>query len=207
MHRQTQRIRLIRKADMKNKRTIIRALLCVVLAFCAIFSCACTKSYKKYRKEENLCKKATVEKHSFEAYFFLLPEGNAVLQLTDEKNDSKVHQTFEFPAEGEFYTSLDFSFAFDGLSFQDMNFDGKLDLYVPCSVTTPNLEGMAWLWDSEKDTFVLSKELSALYELTVFPDEKLITSQDYTAPDGILCREFVWENGKLLQTGEYTINN
>ena len=65
---------------------------------------------------------------------------------------------------------------------------------------------MAWLWSSDEKKLVLSEELSELYELTVFADEELITSQDYSSPDGILCSEYKWENGKLTKVGEYTVN-
>ncbi len=190
---------------MKNKvfKTILTALLLLSLLILA----SCSPNYKEYRTDENIMGTVQVDSYSFTAYFFLLPEGGAVMELCDNNNNKKVVSTIEFPESSDYYASLDFDFAFYKAAFQDMNFDGHADLYVPCSTTTENLEGMAWLWDAEADEYVLCEELSALYELTVFPDEELITSQDYSSPDKILCKEFKWENGKLVQTGEYTITN
>ncbi len=193
------------KTDMK--KTATKIILTAILILSAILLSSCSPNYKEYRVDKNIMGTVEVDGHSFTAYFFLLPEGSAVMELCDNNKDKKVACTIDFPESCDYYASLDFDFAFYKAAFQDMNFDGHADLYVPCSTTTENLEGMAWLWNSEKDEFILSEELSALYELTVFPDEELITSQDYSSPDGILCKEFKWENGKLVQTGEYTINN
>ncbi len=177
----------------------------ILTAVCLFSLVSCADKYEEYHTEDNKIGTVTVDEKELTAYYFLLEDGSAVLDVCDSK--SKILQTIEFPVQSDYYTSLDFDFGFANAIFQDMNFDGHKDLYVPCSVTTPNLEGMAWLWDSDKGEFVLSEELSALYELTVFPDEKLITSQDYANEDGILCKEYKWENGKLVQTGEYIINN
>jgi len=186
---------------MKTKKLLLVALSLLL----SLFLLSCSVSYKEYRTDENRARVFDVGGKTLSAYFFVVEdEEKAVFELCD--TDGKVTQSFEFPFDGnDYYTSLDFEFAFDGVAAQDMNFDGENDLYIPLSVTTPNLEGMAWLWDSKEECFVLSEELSALYELTVYPEDKIIASQDYTADNGILCKEFTWEDGKLVQTGEYTI--
>lgn len=189
------------------KKFAFRIILTAILLLSAVLLCSCTPNYEEYRTDKNILTTVEVDGYSFTVYFFTISEGGAVMELCDNNNENKVESTIEFPESSDFYASLDFEFAFYKAAFQDMNFDGHADLYVPCSATTENLEGMAWLWDAKKDKYVLSEELSALYELTVFPDEELITSQDYSSPDGILCKEFKWENGKLVQTGEYTITN
>ena len=187
------------------KKASLRFILAALLVLSALMIFSCAPNYKEYRTEENTLATVEVDGHSYTVYFFCLPEGGAVMEFADNNNEKKIESSIDFPESGDYYASLDFDFAFYKAAFQDMNFDGYTDLYVPCSATTENLEGMAWLWDTEKGEFVLSEELSALYELTVFPNEELITSQDYSSPDGILCKEFKWENGKLVQTGEYTI--
>lgn len=180
--------------------------LLAILILSAFLICSCSSEYKEYHIEDNVMDSEKIDDHEFSAYFFLLPEGNAVIEITCTSCcDGDVIQTIDFPAQSDYYASLDFEYAFDNAVFQDMNFDGTPDLYVPCSVTTENLEGMAWLWDGKEEAFILSEELSALYELTVFPEDKLITSQDYSSPDEILCKEFKWEKGKLVQVGEYTV--
>ena len=187
---------------MKTKKLLLVALSLLL----SLFLLSCSVSYKEYRTDENRARVFDVGGKTLSAYFFVVEdEEKAVFELCD--TDGKVTQSFEFPFDGnDYYTSLDFEFAFDGVAAQDMNFDGENDLYIPLSVTTPNLEGMAWLWDEKEGEFVLSEELSALYELTVFPDEELITSQDYSNPDGVLCSEYKWEGGKLVKVGEYTVN-
>lgn len=175
--------------------------LALIASSTMLFSCS---KYKKFHIEENEVATAAVDGYKLTAYFFLPEDGNAVLDLCDE--EGKLFQSFEFPSKGEYYTSLDFEFAFERTVFQDMDFDGNVDLYVPCSVTTPNLEGMAWLWDTKEKEFTLSEELSALYELTVYPEDEVLSSQDYSDPEKILCREYQWEDGKLKIISEYTIN-
>ena len=66
---------------------------------------------------------------------------------------------------------------------------------------------MAWLWDKESCKFVLSDELSKIYELTVDPDKKTVSGTDYAAEEGPLYTEYEWKEGKLIKTDEYTINN
>ena len=194
---------------MKKHLTKLFAILSALsILASSLLLCACsrTPNYKKYRIEKNKIDTVTVGDKEITGYFFLIKDGSAVVELCDSENN--VLQSMSFPAEGnEYYTSLDFSFAFKEAKFQDMNFDQHLDLYIPLSVTTPNLEGMAWLWDTENSAFVLSEELSKLYELTVFPDEKMITSNDYSSPDGIVCSEYKWEDGKLTKVNEYTVTN
>ena len=189
---------------MKNKYT---RLLSVILIICIVgitLLTSCTPAYKEFHTEDNVAVTNEIADEKLTAYFFILDDGSAVMDICRENGDRV--QRLEFPTADEHYASLDFDYAFENAVFQDMNFDGVDDLYVPCSVTTENLEGLAWLWDGEAGEFVLSEELSALYELTVFPDEELITSQDYSHPDGILCSEYKWEEGKLVKIGEYTVN-
>ncbi len=188
---------------MKNRylKPVCAILLCILA--CALLT-SCAPTYKKYHTEESIAVSTAVDGEKANAYFFLIEDGSAVMDICRD-NGNRL-QRIELAVSCDYYASLDFDFAFANAVFQDMNFDGEMDLYIPCSVTTVNLEGMAWLWDSEKGEFVLSDELSKLYELTVFPDEELITSQDYSSPDGILCSEYKWEKGKLTKVGEYTIN-
>lgn len=189
---------------MKNRYLKIVSALLLLCTVGAALLTSCAPSYKEHHTEKNVAASTALDGKKANAYFFLIEDGSAVMDICLENGDRI--QRIELPKEGEFYVSLDFDFAFANAVFQDMNFDGEMDLYIPCSVTTANLEGMAWLWSSDEEKLVLSEELSELYELTVFADEELITSQDYSSPDGILCSEYKWENGKLTKVGEYTVN-
>ena len=186
---------------MKNK--ILSVVLATVIVSTALLT-SCAPSYKSYHTEENIVASSAVGGKKTVAYLFKNEESEAYMDICSDDGDRILR--IDLPEESEYYASLDYDYAVEHTVFQDMNFDGELDLYVPCSVTTANLEGMAWLWDEEAGKFVFSEELSALYELTVFPDEELITSQDYSDPDCILCSEYKWEDGKLVKIGEYTVN-
>ncbi|MBE6714639.1 MAG: hypothetical protein E7575_05080 [Ruminococcaceae bacterium] len=204
-----------------KKNTVKSAAICLlsailILSCASLFACSSKDedaSIKEFKSEyadkhteENLIATAKLDKETeICAYLFAVEDSGAVLEIK-KKDSQKIIESISLPEEGEYYTVLDMDFASQNTVFQDMNFDGFIDLYVPCSVITPNLEGMAWLWDSEKSKFILSEELSSLYELCVFPEDELITSQDYSDPSAILCKEFIWENGKLVQVGEYTVN-
>ena len=189
---------------MKNYRLIIVSAILILCIVSAALLTSCAPAYTEHHTEENVAASTALGKEKAIAYFFLVEDGRAVMDICRE--DGKRIQRIELPVYGEFYACLDFEYAFDCTVFQDMNFDGEMDLYIPCSVTTANLEGMAWLWDSDEERLVLSEELSELYELTVFPEDKLITSQDYSDPEAILCSEYKWEKGKLTKVGEYTVN-
>lgn len=198
---------------MKNEKMkkYISVILCLALLLCTFTACSSDpdemeSKYKSYHVKENRAGSFKVSKDlKLEAYLFRLEDESAVLEL--KKPDSQdIIKSVSLPVTGEYYTYLDFEYAFDNIEFIDINFDGYTDIYLPCSITTANLQGMAWLWDNDDSSYVLSEELSVLSELTVFSDEKLITSQDYSDPSGILCKEFKWENGKLIQTSEYTIS-
>ena len=189
------------------KKRIINSALIIIVACIAASSAllvSCSKP-KDYRTDENKFATVTEGKTQLSGYLYLV-DYNATLDICDA--DGNVLQSFALPNVGnEYYTSLDFSYAFEEAKFQDMNFDSFPDLYVPLSVTTTNLEGMAWLWDAEKSEFVLSDELSRLYELTVVAEEEMITSFDRTDLERIIQRDYKWEDGKLTQISEYTVTN
>ena len=189
---------------MKNRYLgIVSALLLLCMMSCTLLT-SCAPSYKKYHTEENVAITTAVGGSKAIAYFFLLEDGSAVMDICRE--DGKRLQRIELAVSCEYYASLDFSYSFTNAAFQDMDFDGEMDLYIPCSVTTANLEGMAWLWDDEKGQFVLSEELSKLYELTIYPEDEIIASQDFSDPENIVRSEYKWENDKLVKIDEYIVD-
>ncbi len=179
--------------------------LLLLFSLLSLFSCAeKLPDYSEYHTDENSIGTVTIGSTRLEGFLFTLESGEGRIEFTKE-GSKKAHQAIPLPLEGEYYTLLESDYARQFATYQDMNFDGCMDLYVPCCVSTANLEGMAWLWDDGKKEFVLSEELSALYELTVYADDELITSQDYSDPAGVLCREYKWIDGILTKTGEYTM--
>ncbi len=188
---------------MKNRYLrIVSALLLLCMVSCALLT-SCSPAYDEYHTDEHMSASGIVGGKGANAYLFLLEDESAVMDIC--RRNGKLIQRIELGTTGDYYTSLDFDYAFFNTVFQDMNFDGYLDLYIPCSVTTANLEGMAWLWDTAKKEFVLSKELSALYELTVVSKDKLIKSIDYLHPEGPYCTEYKWEGEKLTKVNEYIV--
>ena len=177
-----------------------------LIAAPAAFTACGKPDYSDYRIRDNIVGTEKYDDKEFTAYLFKPEDADARLELVDTE-DMKVAQAFEFPAAGEYYALFEIEIALPGAVFQDMNFDGYKDIYIPCCASTANLEGMAWLWNKKSEKFVLSDELSKICELTVDAEKKTVSGTDYTAEEGPLYTEYEWKDGKLLKTEEYTVNN
>lgn len=187
---------------------MIKKVISSVLLLSAILALtACGgPDYSDYRVLENTIGAEKYDDKELCAYLFKPDDADARLEIVDAKK-GKVVQSYDFPEVGVYYMLFEIEYAQIGAVFQDMNFDGYKDLYIPCCTSGANLEGMAWLWDKESCKFVLSDELCEIYELTVDPDKKTVSGTDYAAEEGPLYTEYEWKEGKLIKTQEYTINN
>ena len=162
--------------------------------------------YSDFRVSENMIGTEKYDDQKIEAYLFKPEDADARLEIVDTKS-KKVVQSHEFPESDIYYALFEIDYALRFAVFEDLNFDGYKDLYIPCCASTANLEGMAWLWDKETSSFVLSDELSKIHELMVDTRHNRITGTDYTAEEGPLQTVYEWKDGKLIKTDEYTINN
>jgi len=187
-----------------NFKRIISAVLLLSAIF-ALTACG-EPDYSEYRTDDNLIGKEEYSGKELSAYLFKPEDADARLEIVNAEKD-KVVQYVDFPENGEYYALFEMEFALPGATFQDMNFDGYKDLYIPCCAVTANLEGMAWLWDKNEGEFVLCEELCKVYELTVDAEKKIIVGTDYASKDGILRTEYKWEEGKLVKADEYIVNN
>lgn len=190
---------------MKSFYKKLTAAALLILTVCAAFlsSCSAAPSYEEFHTEENIAASSAVSDGKVIAYLFRNEDNAAFMDIC--RDSGKRMLRIELPEESEYYACLDYDYTLYNTVFQDINFDGEADLYVPCSVSTANLQGMVWLWDTKAKKFVFSEELSKLYELTVLKDEKIIKSTDYENLDGPLCTEYEWKNGKLSEIRSYTV--
>ena len=193
------------KTDMLKKISSIILAASLLAAPAALTACG-EADYSDYRISENMIGSEKYDEKELAAYLFKPEDADARLEIVDTESETVV-QSYEFPETDTYYALFELEYALPGADFQDMNFDGYKDLYIPCCASTANLEGMAWLWDKDSAAFVLCEELCELYELVIDPEEEMIMGTDYTAADGPLRTEYTWEDGKLIKTDEYTINN
>jgi len=172
----------------------IAAAVLAVAAVVLLLVLSSAPDYSEQYTEQNLLGTVQVGEDELTAYYFLISDGTGVIDIV--KKDGGVHQRIELPLQNEYYASLDYEDSINLSSFKDLNFDGAQDLYVACSVTTENCQGMAWLLDEKTGKFVLSKELSALPTIEAHEKAKHITSIDNTKPEPEpVCYE--WKDGRL----------
>ena len=152
---------------------MIKKVISFVLLLSAILALtACGgPDYSDYRVLENTIGAEKYDDKELCAYLFKPDDADARLEIVDAKK-GKVVQSYDFPEVGVYYMLFEIEYAQIGAVFQDMNFDGYKDLYIPCCTSGANLEGMAWLWDKESCKFVLSDELCEIYGSQMIYDDK-----------------------------------
>ncbi len=181
----------------KTKLTRCIAAAAAVCMLAVLSSCA--QGRPEMYTSDNLAGEVSQSGDELMFYYYSDDEGGAVLDICRERGGTpKLMQRISLEKSGEYYTELDFELSFDGINFEDMNFDGSPDLYLPLSGVTENLEGMAWLWDGTKKQYVLSAALSKIPELTVDSAKKCIYGCDYS--DGGESRSrYEWNGEKLIR--------
>lgn len=66
-----------------------------------------------------------------------------------------------------------------GLSIKDFNFDGNLDIGIQeKGGAGANTRFSYWLWNSKKSKFVFNEDLSELTAITLYPQDKIIISEN-----------------------------
>lgn len=85
----------------------------------------------------------------------------------------------------------------DLVTFEDMNFDGYIDLKIAASVGRANRYDDCWLWDMASRKFVLHEELSQLASLVFNPESKTVRSYAHISASDSEEATYTWKNGKL----------
>ena len=84
------------------------------------------------------------------------------------------------------------------IRFEDMNFDGYIDLKVATSVGRANRYDNCWLWDKAGRKFVLSEALSQLASPVFNPESKQVRSFVHISATDSEETTYIWEKGELL---------
>ena len=87
------------------------------------------------------------------------------------------HQILGYP-EG-FEDVFDYEYAKEHYDVIDMNFDGVLDVCIAACKTGKDISYYCWLYDAITNSYVYSKELSALKNISVDKENKQILSVVY----------------------------
>lgn len=87
--------------------------------------------------------------------------------------------------------------ASDLLSFEDMNFDGYMDVKIASSVGRANRYDDCWLWDKASRKFVLHEELSQLASTVFNPDKRTVYSYTHISAAESEEATYIWKNGRL----------
>jgi hypothetical protein len=83
------------------------------------------------------------------------------------------------------------------VQFEDMNFDGYMDLKIAASVGRANRYDDCWLWDTTSRKFVLHEALSQLASLVFNPESKTVRSYTHISASDSEEATYTWKNGKL----------
>ena len=172
------------------------SLLVSCLMLVSLVSCAAGKNSKHTAKTLAGCSEQDGTDLLF--YYYEKDGGGAVLDVCTGKNGSNIIQIISLEKSGEYYIELDYELSFEGISFDDMNFDGHPDLYLPLSAVTENLQGMAWLWNVDKEQYILSDSLSKITELRTDEGKKCIYGCDYSN-GGEQRSVYTWNGSKLIR--------
>lgn len=84
------------------------------------------------------------------------------------------------------------------LSFEDMNFDGYMDVKIAASVGRANRYDDCWLWDKATQQFVIHEELSQLASPVFNPNIHTVRSFTHISATDSEEAVYIWEKGKLL---------
>ena len=86
----------------------------------------------------------------------------------------------------------------DLVAFEDMNFDGYMDLKIAASVGRANRYDDCWLWDQAGRKFVLHEALSRLASPVFNPESKKVHSFAHISASDSEETTYTWKNGELL---------
>lgn len=176
------------------KKAIALTLMCLMLI--SLMSCAGGKKSKHTAETLAGCS----EQDGTDILFYYYPKdgGGAVLEVCTGVNGSEILQTIVLEQSSEYYIDLDYKLSFEGIRFDDMNFDGHPDLYMPLSTMTANLQGMAWLWNVDREQYILSESLSKIPELETDEEKKCIYGCDYSN-GGEQRSVYTWDGLRLVR--------
>ncbi|MBR6676219.1 MAG: hypothetical protein IKL24_02680 [Clostridia bacterium] len=162
---------------MKKALPFIIAAAAIILAVGIILAVTLQEeNYERYYVEEHLLGTLRSGDEDLSVYYFLIEDGTGIIDLCNEKNT--VRQRIELPLQNEYYASLDYLDGFQLSLVKDINYDGLQDLYVVCSLTTENCQGMGWLQNKETGKLELCEPLSALPTVEFKDETKRVHSCD-----------------------------
>ncbi len=181
---------------MKKALPFIIAAAVALAAVAIILAVTFQKpNYEEHYVENNLLGTINIGEEKLSVYYFLIEDGTGVIDICN--GDKKVRQRIELPLQNEYYASLDYLDGFNVSMVKDVNFDGLDDLYVACSMTTENCQGMGWLQDKETGELVLCESLSALPTVEFRDGEKRVYSKDLSK-DGAPTTIYKWKGSELI---------
>ncbi len=117
--------------------------------------------------------------------------------------DGKV-QKLNFPDGYE--KDYDFEYAKEHYDFIDLNFDKVLDISIAIAKNGDEISYYCWLYDSVTNTYIYSKELSALKNISVDADKKQILSS-VSNDSKETVKVYTWVEGKLTELKTYGEND
>ncbi len=120
----------------------------------------------------------------------IVREGKIAIYRQDERHALLQEISYSLPNDAKLAPG-------DLVTFEDMNFDGYMDLKIAASVGRANRYNDCWLWDKASGKFVLHEELSQLASLVFNPESKTVRSYAHISASDSEEATYTWENGKL----------
>lgn len=120
----------------------------------------------------------------------VIREGKIAIYSQDERHALLQEIPYSLPNDAKLAPS-------DLVTFEDMNFDGYMDLKIAASVGRANRYDDCWLWDKASRKFVLHEALSQLASLVFNPECKTVRSYAHISASDSEEATYTWKNGKL----------
>lgn len=117
-------------------------------------------------------------------------EGKIAIYSQDEPHALLQEIPYSLPNDAKLAPS-------DLVAFEDMNFDGYIDLKIAASVGRANRYDDCWLWDKASRKFVLHEELSQLASLVFNPESKTVHFYVHISASDSEEATYTWKNGEL----------
>lgn len=117
-------------------------------------------------------------------------EGNIAIYSQDERHDLLQEIPYSLANDAKLAPC-------DLVTFEDMNFDGYMDLKIAASVGRANRYDDCWLWNKDSRKFVMHEELSQLASLVFNPEGKTVRSYTHISASDSEEATYTWKNGKL----------